>query len=54
MTTKFMRWTTCIWNFQTECQCTHWCVMDNKADKSENDCELFSGKNAINILKVIT
>lgn len=43
MTQKFMRWTTCIWNFHTECQYTHWCVMDNKADdNSEN--EHFCGK----------
>ena len=54
MTPKFMRWTTSMWNFHTECQCTHRGVMDNKADISENDSTLFEKKKSISVLKGIS
>ena len=56
MTPKFMRWTTSMWNFHTECQCTHRGVMDNKADISENDSTLFEKKKkkSVSVLKGIS
>lgn len=53
MKPKFMRWTTHIWNFHTECQHTHKCVMDNRLTIWKCLWALLR-KEYINMLKGIT
>lgn len=47
MTPEFMRLTAPKWDFNTECQCTHPCVICNKFDISKNGSRFICGKNQI-------